>query len=130
MPNKGLALEVESGYADIYKSLPYIDWDIDGERVLVHMLYVPPVMRLRGEGKRLFKQLLANLPDEVKYIRLKSASLGSGDTLLFWFSLGFRPAYECECEDTSRILHLAINGCELPEIEILNSGEERHYIFD
>lgn len=120
----------EEGYSDIYSHVPYIDAEDDGERVLIHMLYVPPLLRHKGEGKSLFKRFLSELPSDKKYLRLIAASLGSGDTASFWKSFSFTPAYICDCESTSRILHLAVNGFELPPVEMLNNDEERHYIFD
>jgi hypothetical protein len=59
---------------------------------------------------------------------LKSAALGSGDTLPFWRSLGFSPAYTGN-DDANRILHLAVNGYDLPPVDDVGP-DERHYIFD
>ncbi len=123
-------IETERGYEDIYSSEPYIDSEIDGKRVLLHMIYVPPSERSQGFGKSLFKSFLSELPSNIEYVRLKSGILGTGDTLPFWKALGFSSAYVCECEENSRILHLAVNGYELPQPEILLANEERHYIFD
>lgn len=120
----------EKGFEDIHSDKPYLDWDVDGKRVLLHMLYIPRTQRRNGVGKYLFQQLISELPEDIEYIRLKSACLGSGDTITFWKSLGFKSAYECTCEDNLRILHLAVNGFELPVVEIITDCEERHYIFD
>lgn len=122
---------MEVGFEDIYSCKPYIDSENEGKRVLLHMLYVPPIQRGKGKGKKLFKEFLDNLPKEVEFIRLKSAALGSGCTMAFWQSLGFTSAYiggDPNCE--SCILHLAVNRFSLPDVEELEKGEVRHYIFD
>lgn len=121
--------DFEPGYEDIYSSKPYIDFDIDQKRVLIHLLFVPKSERFKGVGKKIFYDFVNSLPKDAEYIRLKSANLGSGDTMPFWKSLGFSSAYNSECSDNLKILHLAINGFELPEVESVND-EERHYIFD
>ncbi|AEH16193.1 GNAT family N-acetyltransferase [Shewanella baltica] len=118
----------EAGYADVFSKEPYIDAESDGERYLIHMLYVPPSLRYKGIGQSLFKKFLLNLPSNIKYLRLKSAALGSGDTLPFWRSLGFSSAYTGN-DDASRILHLSVNGYALPPVDDVGS-DERHYIFD
>lgn len=120
----------EVGYEDIYCAAPYIDTDLDEERYLIHMLYVPPIMRAKGIGKTLFKEFLATIPTNIRYIRLKACALGSGDTLAFWASFGFTPAYDCTYSENTRILHFAVNGFPLPPMEKVNNQEERHYIFD
>lgn len=119
----------ETGYEDIYSAVPYLDHEHEEERCLIHMLYVPPAQRHQGVGKSLFKDFLKNLPPHIKYLRLKSANLGSGDTLPFWQSLGFTAAYSGN-SDASQILHLAVNGHVLPIVEVVSQTEERHYIFD
>lgn len=122
---------MELGFEDIYSATSYLDAEDDGKRYLVHMLYVPPHKRGLGEGKALFQDMLNNLPDHIEYIRLKSAELGSGCTKTFWKSLGFVEAYSnCDPRHEGSILHLAVNGFELPPVESLADGEERHYIFD
>lgn len=120
----------EKGYEDIYSPEPYMDAEEDGNRYLVHMMYVPPNQRAGGLGQKLFKDFLSALPAHIQYIRLKSCSLGSGDSLPFWTSLGFRPAYDCTCDDNLRILHLPVNGFSAVPIEKVENEEERHYIFD
>lgn len=123
--------ETEKGYEDIYSSEPYFDVEVDQPRALLHTLYVPPSLRGQGKGKELFQKLLESLPSDVEYIRLKSATLGSGCTMPFWASLGFTPAYSGgDPDDEGRILHRAVNGFALPPVEALEDGETRHYIFD
>lgn len=118
----------EIGYEDIFSTVPYIDVDNDGGRCLIHMLYVPPSHRGKGVGKSLVRDLLSNLSTDVQVIRLKSVALGSGDTLPFWLSLGFTPAYRGD-DESARILQLAVNVHDLPAVEDV-VGEEKHYIFD
>lgn len=118
----------EKGYEDIFSTVPYIDVEHDGVRCLIHMLYVPPSHRRKGVGKSLVRDLLANLSADTQVVRLKSATLGAGDTLPFWRSLGFTPVYRGNAEST-RILQLAVNGHCLPDVEDVGD-EEKHYIFD
>lgn len=122
--------EVETGYEELFSLLPYIDEENDGERTLIHMMYVPLKQRRKGAGKALFEHFLHTLPKTIKLVRLKCGVLGSGDTRGFWKSLGFTEAYITTDEDTSRILHRAVNGFSLPAIEVVLDSEERHYIFD
>ncbi|MBO1897764.1 GNAT family N-acetyltransferase [Shewanella sp. BF02_Schw] len=126
---------MEVGYEDIYSVKPYFDIETSSRDsikiALLHLMYVPPELRGQGRAKSLFNELLAELPKEVEYIRLKSAPLGTGCTMKFWQSLGFTPAYtNCYSKDEGKILHLAVNGFSLPAVEALSSGDERHYIFD
>lgn len=122
--------EVETGYEELFSLIPYINKEIDGERALIHMMYVPPKQRKQGAGKALFERFLQKLPKTVQLVRLTCSNLGSGDTRGFWKSLGFTEAYITADEDTSRILHLSVNGYPLPPIEVVSDGEYRHYIFD
>ncbi|MCE2571764.1 N-acetyltransferase [Motilimonas eburnea] len=121
---------MEAGYEDIYSNDSYIDSEIDGNRALVHMLYVPPHLRGQKQGTTVFKVFLSSLPAHVEVVRLKATALGSGDTLPFWLALGFTPAYAGGNEETRNILHLPVNGHSLPAVEELALDEERHYIFD
>ncbi|MGP4944069.1 hypothetical protein [Vibrio casei] len=122
---------METGYEDIYADEPYFDIEVQEQRVLLHMLYVPPHKRKLGLGHALFLKLLSELPPTIEYIRLRSAELGSGCTMSFWQSLGFTSAYtNCDPEDEGKILHLAVNGFALPPVEALCDNEERHHIFD
>lgn len=122
---------MELGFEDVYADDSYIDVEDDGKRYLLHLLYVPPCKRGNGEGKALFASMIRELPNHVESVRLKSAQLGSGCTMAFWKSLGFTEAYsECDAEDEGKILHLAVNGFNLPKVESLAGGEKRHYIFD
>jgi hypothetical protein len=125
-----LASPNDPGYEDIQSDQPYIDSELDGNRALLHMMYVPPNKRRNGEGKALFKGFLASLPSHIQYVRLKSASLSSGDTMAYWKTQGFTPAYNCTCKRNMQILHLAVNGFALPAVETVQGEDERHYIFD
>lgn len=122
--------DYEKGYEDIHSTVPYIDWEWDQNRAIINILYVPLTQRFNGYGKKLVKNWLLSLPNDIEYVRLKSCCLGSGDTLDFWKSLGFSSAYKCVNEDNLRILHLAVNNFELPSVEVVTDGEERHYFFD
>lgn len=51
-------IEYEKGYEDIAAASPYIDWEIDGDRALIHLVYVPPSQRGKGIGKQLFQSVL------------------------------------------------------------------------
>lgn len=121
---------METGYEDIYAEQPYIDVEFDGTRALVHLLYVPPQLRGQGEGKKVFASFLDSLPEHIEHVRLKAATLGSGDSTPFWQSLGFTQAYAGGNDETARVMHLAVNGFSLPTVEELPPEEERHYIFD
>lgn len=122
---------MEKHYEDIYRDEPYFEVEYDNNRALLFMLYVPPHLRHQGHGKALFSKLIAELPSDVEYIRLISASLGSGCTLDFWRSLGFKPAYSnCDPAEEGRILHLGVNGFETPRAELLSQGDCRHWVFD
>jgi len=124
-------IEYEKGYEDIAAASPYIDWEIDGDRALIHLVYVPPSQRGKGIGKQLFQSVLDAIKHEaVKTIRLMSAPLCGRSTTEYWKSLGFVSAYEGGQPDNIRVLHKAVNGFELPPIESVPDGEERHYIFD
>lgn len=122
---------VEAGYEDIFSNTPYFDIETDGDRALLHIMYVPPRMRRNGVGRELFNRLLSELAPDIRYIRLRAATLGSGCTMSFWRSLGFTPAYtNADPADEGRILHRAVNGFDLPAVEALADGDTRHYIFD
>lgn len=122
--------EIEPGYEELFSLIPYINEEIHGERALIHMMYVPPKQRKQGAGKALFERFLQKLPKTVKLVRLTCGYLGSGDTRDYWKSLGFTEAYVTSDENTSRILHRAVNGHLLPPTVVVPDGEDRHYIFD
>lgn len=118
------------GFEEIYSDTPYIDTEQDGDRILIHMLYVPQHLRGQGKGRELVNNLLAELPDDVKSVRLKSATLDNGDPMGFWLSFGFKPAYDCTCKENLNILNLSVNGHDPIRVEKVLNEEERHYIFD
>lgn len=121
---------MEIGYEDIYSEKPYIDYDVEGARLLIHILYVPPALRGQGKGKALVEALLNDLPLCVQFIRLKSAQLGSGCTMAFWQSFGFTPAYLNGDKDVMCILEKGVNGHETPPVKTVTPDVECHYIFD
>ena len=123
-------LQPEEGYKDIFSPTAYIDTGIEGDRALIHMLYVPPHCRGNGIGKSLAADFIESLPKEVTHVRLKAASLGSGDTLPFWKGLGFTSAYISSNEDNERILVKAVNDYRLSPPEHVSEEDEMHYIFD
>lgn len=121
---------MEKGYEDIYRPQPYIETEIDRDRLIVTMLYVPPELRGQGLGTQLVNQLIAEVPTSVKVILLLACSLGSGDTLQFWQRFGFVPVYSGDLSKTGNVLNLPVNGWPAPPVEVLPVGEERHYILD
>lgn len=127
--------EFDEGYEDIHKPDPYIDYEIVDKVALLVTLYVPPNMRGEGWGKWKVKEFIDSLPKEVTHIRLIACSLATGDTMPFWKSLGFTPAYDVsemkEPENYGNILVLGVNGCEPPKVEKLEDGcDEVHWFFD
>ena len=131
-------MKAEIGYEDIFKQAPYIDAEITNkcsfDIALVHMLYVPPQMRKKGIGKRVLNEYIKSLPKQVKVIRLQSATLGSGDTMSYWTSLGFKRVYDTtqmsDKGDAPRILEMGVNGYKLPPPIVLQDGDDVHWIFD
>ncbi|GGB53163.1 hypothetical protein GCM10011607_12100 [Shewanella inventionis] len=126
---------MEVGYEEIYSDTPYFDVEPSTRNgvaiAFIHMMYVPPAKRGQGKGKEMFQKIISELAPKTQYIRLKSASLGSGCTMEFWKQLGFSHAYDAsEDSEESKILHCPLNGYNLPEVEFIEEGEERHYIFD
>jgi predicted GNAT family acetyltransferase len=125
--------EAEKGYEDIHSDTPYIDFDIEGDKALIHLVYMPPKLRGHGFGKAMFANWLNQLDTHVTHAILKSCSLATGHTKPFWTSLGFKSAYY-GCTDTDEgdatdILVMGTNKHETPDPVELLKGQSAHYIF-
>lgn len=131
---KGPAIiTAEKGYEDIHSDTPYIDFDYDGNKAIVHLFYMPPHLRGNGLGIGMFHNWLNQLDNVITHIVLKSCKLSTGHTKPFWESFGFKPAY-CGCintvdGDASDILTLGANHHQTPAPIELKEGQSAHYIF-
>ena len=131
---KGLSLgKPEKGYEDIFSDTPYIDFDIEGDKAIIHLMYMPPKLRGNGFGKTMLAQWFSLLDESVTHVVLKSCSLGTGHTKPFWALFGFESAYY-GCTDTDEgdatdILVVGMNNHPTPSPVELLEGQSAHYIF-
>lgn len=132
--SKGPSLgKPEKGYEDIHSDTPYIDYDVEGDKAIIHIMYMPPQLRGHGFGKTMFASWLGQIDKSITHVILKSCSLGTGHTKPFWESFGFVSAY-CGCTETDEgdatdILVVGTNGHPTPEPVELFKGQSAHYIF-
>mgnify|MGYP005987730575 CR=1 FL=1 len=121
----------EKGYEDIHSDTPYIDFEIEGDQAIIHLMYMPPQLRGHGFGKTMITRWFALLDKNITHVVLKSCSLGTGHTKPFWEKFGFESAYfGCTDEDNAKdILVVGTNGHPTPAPVELFEGQSAHYIF-
>lgn len=97
---------------------PHVDADVRGTLATIHMFYVPPHMRGRGEGRRVYEEWEASLPKTVSLVRLMAADYGDGAGLSngFWEAMGYSHQYDGEDLDyeTSQWMWKGVNGHPTP----------------
>lgn len=120
------------GFEDIHQEKPYIKFDgfLSDEVLHIDILYVPPSLRGRGIGAKVFNEWVESLPCNVKRVRLMACSLGGSDGVAFWKGLGFKNAYTGNLYDEiENALVLGINGYSTPVPEIIAEGDDyRHWM--
>lgn len=94
---------------------PYIDDHRSGDIMWLDMMAVP--VRGQGIGRRYYQQWEAELPKDIKLVRLMAADAGHGLANGFWEKMGFEYQYDGEDLDyeTSQYMWKGVNGFPTPE---------------
>lgn len=93
---------------------PYINAHRSGDIIWIDMMGVPD--RGKGIGRRYYEQWEANLPPDIKLIRLMAADAGHGPSNGFWEAMGFDYQYAGDDLDyeTSHYMWKGVNGHPTP----------------